>query len=168
MHQSDRRPPRRHSRHPYNRPKQPHQPEKPIALTTATVSKTMKKPLRVATRVTPLPSAASPPLTPPEVDPEQASELIKQGALMVDVRETWELEQIRVADAVHIPLMELPRRMQELPQDRTLVMLCQSGGRSQQAARLLAASGYPDVLNLQGGILGWHHAGLPTRRGAED
>lgn len=111
------------------------------------------------------PHAATPPQTPPEIGPDEAKELLDEGALLVDVREAWELEQIRVTDAVHIPLMELPNRMQELPQDRTLVLLCKSGGRSQHAARLLAASGYPDVLNLSGGILGWHQAGLPTTRG---
>lgn len=153
---------------PRPQPSEPRGPEIIAFCRRPTASKTVKRLPRVAHPVTPIPTGASPPETPPEVGPEEAKELLEQGALVVDVRETWELEQIRITDAVHIPLMELPRRMHELPRDRTLVMLCRSGGRSQQAARLLSASGYDDVLNLQGGILGWHHAGLPTRRGAED
>lgn len=91
--------------------------------------------------------------------------MLQKGAVLVDVREPWELEQLRVPGAVHIPLMELPGRLEDLPTDRTLVCMCKSGVRSDQAARLLAASGAPDVLNLAGGILAWHQAGLPTRRG---
>ena len=84
---------------------------------------------------------------------------------MVDVREDWELQQLRVPEALHIPLMELPARVQELPKDRTLVFLCKSGGRSHHAARMLQAAGYPDVLNLAGGILAWHREGLATESG---
>lgn len=110
-------------------------------------------------------SAVRPPSSPPQVDPQEARELLEQGALLVDVREGWELEQLRVPGAVHVPLMQLPARLDELPSDRTLVFLCTSGARSDHAARMLAANGYPDVLNLAGGIVAWHRAGLPTERG---
>lgn len=99
------------------------------------------------------------------MDPEDARAMLEKGALLVDVREPWELEQLRVPGAVHIPLMELPTRLQELPTDRTLVCLCKSGARSDHAARMLLAAGAPDVLNLTGGILAWHRAGLPTSSG---
>lgn len=84
---------------------------------------------------------------------------------MVDVREAWELVELRVPGSTHIPLMELPGRLQELPKEQTLVMICRSGARSQHAARLLMASGHNDVLNLSGGIIAWHREGLPTTSG---
>jgi rhodanese-related sulfurtransferase len=102
---------------------------------------------------------------PVDIDPQQANEFLQEGALMVDVREPWELVELRVPGALHIPLMQLPARSAELPRDRTLVFLCRSGARSHTAARILLAAGHADAMNLQGGILAWHHAGLPTKSG---
>ncbi len=54
-----------------------------------------------------------------------------------------------------IPLGELARRVDELPRGRTLVMVCHTGRRSQNAAMFLARSGFDDVQNLEGGVEGW-------------
>lgn len=116
----------------------------------------------------PLVSVETAPASPPAVDPPEAQQMLEKGAVLVDVREPWELEQLRVPGAVHIPLMELPGRLHELPTQQTLVCMCKSGARSDHAARMLAAAGVPDVLNLAGGILAWHAAGLPTTRGPLD
>lgn len=120
---------------------------------------------RVARLMSPGPLGYQAPAAPPEVDPQEAKEILDQGGLLVDVREGWELEQLRVPDSLHLPLMELPARIHELPKDRTLVFLCKSGARSQHAARLLKQAGHEDVLNLAGGIVSWYHARLPTETG---
>jgi rhodanese-related sulfurtransferase len=87
------------------------------------------------------------------------------GALLVDVRELGEVVGGRADGAVLIPLSTFGHRYRELPADRSLLVICQSGYRSSLAAAYLAANGYPDALNVAGGMTAWERAGLPVRRG---
>jgi rhodanese-related sulfurtransferase len=74
---------------------------------------------------------------------------------LVDVREPAEVAAGTIPGAMNIPLGELPVRLNELDRDRTVVLLCRSGGRSRQAARFLSAHGFADVVNLSGGMLAY-------------
>ena len=96
-----------------------------------------------------------------QITPEDAVGLLDQGAVLVDVRETDEWNQGRAPQAVHIPLGELGVRLAELPTDRTLVMVCRSGGRSGVAAEALVNRGLK-ALNLAGGMQAWKAASLPV------
>ena len=78
-----------------------------------------------------------------------------EDLVVIDVRNQWELDISSVDFANHIVLNELPDRMDEVPEDKPVVLMCRSGGRSMQAANFLAANGYENLINLQGGILGW-------------
>jgi adenylyltransferase/sulfurtransferase len=77
--------------------------------------------------------------------------------LIVDVREAWEWEVDNLAarGSVHVPLERVPERLDELPTDRPLVMVCRVGSRSAQAALWLRESGHPAVANLRGGLMAW-------------
>jgi rhodanese-related sulfurtransferase len=75
--------------------------------------------------------------------------------VMIDVREVWEYELCRIDGSLLVPLGELGRRVEELPRDRALVMVCHTGRRSQHAAMLLAQAGFADVRNLAGGVEAW-------------
>ncbi|MEL7157905.1 MAG: rhodanese-like domain-containing protein [Actinomycetota bacterium] len=72
---------------------------------------------------------------------------------LIDVREPDEVAEGTLPGARNIPLGELPARVAELDPGRTVVLLCRSGGRSTQAAEFLTASGFGDVVNLDGGML---------------
>jgi rhodanese-related sulfurtransferase len=76
-------------------------------------------------------------------------------AVLLDVREPWELEIARLADSVHLPMAELAQRLDELDPQREVVVLCRSGSRSLAVARFLEARGFRSVANLSGGILAW-------------
>jgi rhodanese-related sulfurtransferase len=89
----------------------------------------------------------------------------RAAPLLVDVRERYEFEAVRAPGVVLIPLSEFGMRFAELPRDRPLLMICAAGSRSQRAGEFLAASGYPDVANVAGGIVAWHAAGLPISGG---
>lgn len=80
---------------------------------------------------------------------------VKPEPVLLDVREAWELEIARVESALHIPMGELPGRLDELAKDRDIVVLCRSGGRSAQVVRFLQQQGYSRVWNLAGGVLAW-------------
>ena len=86
------------------------------------------------------------------------------GALLVDVREPGEVRALAfdVPVFVNMPLSELENRWIELPRDRELVMVCQSGERSLKAAYFLQFHGYTQVSNMGGGILKWMQKGLPV------
>jgi rhodanese-related sulfurtransferase len=75
---------------------------------------------------------------------------------LLDVREDWETALAPVpTDIVHIPMGELPNRLNELDPQREIVVICRSGGRSLQVAQFLSAQGFAAVSNLAGGILAW-------------
>jgi rhodanese-related sulfurtransferase len=82
-------------------------------------------------------------------------------ALLLDVREPWEVQVASVApqefDVVAIPMNQVPARLADLPQDRPIACLCHHGARSQRVALFLAQQGYTDVANIAGGIDAWSH-----------
>jgi len=83
------------------------------------------------------------------------------GAHILDVREPDEVVRARVDGAQHIPLGSLVERIDEVPRDRTVYVMCHVGGRSAQATQYLEAQGF-DAVNITGGIVGWYRAGLPV------
>jgi rhodanese-related sulfurtransferase len=104
----------------------------------------------------------------PAVNVQQAAEMQGQdgvGALIVDVREPNEYTQLRARGAVLLPLGRLNGRVKDLPRDRELLLMCRTGGRSQNATQFLQAQGFSNVTNVSGGIVAWHAAGLPTTSG---
>ena len=78
-------------------------------------------------------------------------EKIRAGARILDVRTPAEYRDGAYPGAVNIPLPLLPLRLGELePKDKPIVLYCESGARSGQAARLLKQAGFIDVLNAGG------------------
>jgi rhodanese-related sulfurtransferase len=93
-----------------------------------------------------------------EMTPREFLERRAGGAEMtlLDVREDWETMLAPVpADILHIPMGQIWDRLGELDSQRETVVICRSGGRSLEVARLLAAQGFVSVYNLVGGILAW-------------
>ena len=85
---------------------------------------------------------------------------------LVDVREPHEREQARPAGSQHMPLGELPTRLEELPRGRTVAFICRSGGRSAVATSAASAAGL-SAANVRGGLIAWADAGLAVESGAE-
>lgn len=102
-----------------------------------------------------------------EIVPQQLEQkrLSAEPVQIIDVREPYEYKEGHIPGSKLIPLGQLTRRLNELgPKDREVIVVCRSGSRSGQAAHQLAAMGYNKVVNLRGGILSWHRAGLPSER----
>jgi adenylyltransferase/sulfurtransferase len=74
---------------------------------------------------------------------------------VIDVRELHEVQIVRIDGTTVIPLGELPKRVQELDASRDLVVYCKVGGRSAKAVAFLREHGFPQAINLKGGILAW-------------
>jgi rhodanese-related sulfurtransferase len=74
---------------------------------------------------------------------------------MIDVREDDEVALGMIPGAVHIPLGQIPDRLQDIPNASELVLICRSGGRSARACDFLAANGRSGLVNMSGGMLEW-------------
>lgn len=85
----------------------------------------------------------------------QALQQNQASFTLLDVRETWECAIAQIENSLHIPLMSLPQRVQELDRHQPLVVYCKSGHRSAHATVWLLSQGFQDVRNLDGGILDW-------------
>lgn len=73
---------------------------------------------------------------------------------LLDVREDWEMSIASVSGVVHIPMAQVQARLAELDRNTEIVVLCRSGRRSLEVAKLLQLNGFK-ALNLSGGILAW-------------
>jgi rhodanese-related sulfurtransferase len=97
----------------------------------------------------------------------QVTQLLNRGkTTLVDVRGADEFAAGHLRDAKNIPLADLTSRISELEKskNRTVVVLCESGARSDKAVRQLAAAGFEDVFSLEGGLTAWRAAGLPIAK----
>ncbi len=96
---------------------------------------------------------------------QDAVELRDQGAFILDVRQPEEWNELHVPGATLIPLDQLPQRVNEVPKDKEIVVICRSGNRSQAGRDILLQAGYEKVTSVSGGILAWRNAGYPTVSG---
>jgi rhodanese-related sulfurtransferase len=93
--------------------------------------------------------------TPLEVDVATSAQLLREGALLLDVREAHELAICAIAGSRHIPMRQVPENLSALPRDRPILVLCHVGGRSLRVTQFLRANGFAQVSNVAGGIAAW-------------
>ena len=100
-----------------------------------------------------------------ELSPEETIDAVSNGAVFVDVREPYEVDEVayNLDNQLHIPLGEIQERIAEFPKDKLIIIGCRSGKRSMNACMFLKMQGYESVKNLDGGILGWVESGAPTK-----
>ncbi len=97
------------------------------------------------------------------ISPERAAELVKDGAVLIDIRETYEYTGENIPGARHHALSQIDAKHPAREGDTVLIFHCKSGMRTKMNAKKLAArSGNCDVYMLGGGIDAWKRAGLPT------
>lgn len=102
----------------------------------------------------------SPPI--PSVSVDEVDDLVRKGALLIDIREQNEWDAARIAGAELKPLSQINDWYEELPRDRNVILYCRSGQRSAQAVQALTTqAGFDNVLNMTGGIIAWADAEHP-------
>ena len=82
-----------------------------------------------------------------------------ENTIILDVREEHELDIIALdtskVSIMHIPLGQLPFRLDDIPHDKKIYCLCKIGARSQRAAEFLLENGFSSLHNIIGGIEQW-------------
>jgi rhodanese-related sulfurtransferase len=97
------------------------------------------------------------------ISPADAYRAWQAGELaIIDVREPGEHDATRLADVPLVPMGQVPERVDEIPSDRPLAVICRSGARSGRVADYLTGNGaHGEVANIDGGLLAWAADGLP-------
>ena len=102
-----------------------------------------------------------------EICPSNTRKWVKNGALLVDVREKDEVAELAfdVPQIMNIPLSEFDERFTEIPKDKEVVLVCNVGTSSLRAAGYLINHGYDahKVVNMQYGLARWVKKGFPTK-----
>jgi rhodanese-related sulfurtransferase len=99
-------------------------------------------------------------------DAARAKHLLLHGAAGLDVREPDEYGSGHIEAAIHVPLGSLAANTDRIPRDRPVVVYCGHGERASSGASLLEASGFRNLVNLDGGIEAWRRAGFAVAQGA--
>ncbi|HEX3319450.1 MAG TPA: rhodanese-like domain-containing protein [Terriglobales bacterium] len=92
-----------------------------------------------------------------EISVGQVNALKKRGETftLLDVREPWEFEKASIEGSKHIPMGEVPVRVQELDPDEHIIVVCHHGMRSLSVTNWLRQQGFGKVQSMRGGIDGW-------------
>jgi len=90
------------------------------------------------------------------------------NVVVVDVRTPAEYASGHVPRAINLPLQEIESWYQDLPKDKTIYLICNSGNRSTKAAEFLKEKGFKNIKNVTGGTKAWRAKGYPLSTAAED
>jgi phage shock protein E len=102
----------------------------------------------------------------PSVKPADVPDLLRDGAMLVDVREEIEWDEARIAGAIHRPMTDFATWWAEVPDDRTVVVYCRTGSRSGRVVEaLVEQAGMDNLVNLEGGIVAWAEHGFEVAEG---
>ena len=97
------------------------------------------------------------PVPPLQIDAPSLNSSLREpdGPFLLDVREPWEVEICALQGSINVPMGEIPGRLDELPRDRAIVVICHHGMRSLQVTNFLRAHGFDLAQNLSGGVDSW-------------
>ncbi len=92
-----------------------------------------------------------------QITTDELRERINAGEKLqlIDVREHEEVVQGMIDGARHIPMGEIPGRLDEIDPDAPTVLICRSGYRSERVREYLSQHGYDNCLNMEGGMIDW-------------
>jgi rhodanese-related sulfurtransferase len=103
--------------------------------------------------------------------PDELQALIATNSdvLLVDVRTPGEYQSAHIEDSVNLPLDQVDAHLRRIVSDAggRMVLVCQSGGRAEQARQKLTEAGLTDVVVLAGGMNAWMAAAAPVARSGE-
>lgn len=105
-----------------------------------------------------------------KICPNKINEIINRKRLIVDVRENFEYQNYRidVQNMTNIPLSDIEQRINEFPNDREIILVCNNGLRSSMALKFLEQRGFNNLRYIEGGIVKWIQNSLKIIGNAPD
>lgn len=92
---------------------------------------------------------------------ELQKRLQEKGIQFIDVRTPGEYKRYHIRQFKNLPLYDLPSKLNTLSKEKAVVVICQSGMRSNKASKVLKKAGFKSIANVKGGMGAWHG---PTSR----
>ena len=101
-----------------------------------------------------------------QLSPNQFQSAIKKNAILLDVRTSEEIAVGQIDGAFHLNfyMQDFSNKIALLQKEKEVFVYCQSGVRSNKAAKTLKELGHPNVYTLEGGIIAWEKNNLPLKR----
>jgi len=87
----------------------------------------------------------------------------KNNHVLIDVRTPAEFQSGHIQGAKNMPLNDFSQKLDKLPKNKPIIVVCRSGSRSGSACRMLLNAGYDNIFNLRGGTMRWRMAGKPLK-----
>lgn len=106
--------------------------------------------------------AVSPTTLPAQISVDEAHDLYQEGVFFLDVRTQEEWDDFHAPNSTLIPLAELEGRLNELPENEPIVVVCRSGNRSQAGRDILLSNGFEQTASMAGGLNAWRDTGYPV------
>jgi rhodanese-related sulfurtransferase len=99
---------------------------------------------------------------PSNISVDEAYKMYQDGDFFLDVRTQEEWDEYHIPGTTHIPLDELADRVDEVPRDQNVVVVCRTGNRSQEGRDILLNAGLTQVTSMDDGVSAWRETGYPT------
>ena len=97
-----------------------------------------------------------------KISPQNLVELSNnETAFIVDLRDSEQFQNGHITGSINIPFLNLSNRTNEIPQDKSVILVCEMGNVSPNAGELLKKEGFKELLILRGGINEWRIQNLP-------
>jgi len=96
---------------------------------------------------------------------DQAAQMRDKGAFILVVRDDDAWVRVHIPGSTHIPLRDLPDRLNEIPADRQIVVVCIRGNLAMEGRDILLHAGFTKVVSLGSGVVGWQWQGMPIATG---
>lgn len=87
--------------------------------------------------------------------PQQIDRSVFEAVTWIDTRDSEQFDKQTILGAIHIEWRQVIERMDEIPTDRKVIVFCNTGSLSAQAAFALRVAGFDNVVVMQSGFLGW-------------
>ena len=86
----------------------------------------------------------------------------KENFILLDVRTDSEYFLSNIEGAIHIPMNDIPNKLNTIDKNKEIIVQCKSGKRSAKVCQFLLNNNYENVKNLKGGIIAWANEIDPT------
>jgi rhodanese-related sulfurtransferase len=88
--------------------------------------------------------------------PQQIDQSVFEAVTFIDTRDLEQFEKQTIPGAIHIEWRQVLERMDKIPSEKKVIVFCNTGSLSAQAAFALRVAGFDNVVVMQSGLLGWH------------